>query len=234
MKYITYDENPEKLSSAAGACLLALSCRLIAKYRRLVIGTAAGRAINALLSGVKDMPWSQITLMLADERLVPLWAAESNYGAIKRLFNAGEGPLKGPHLLPFPTTGVALDAALAGYQASLTALGGRFHLVILSMGEDGHVASLFPGHAALDAMVPQGFIAIDAAPKPPPQRMSASLQLLQKADAALLFACGPEKSAAVQRFCDPRLTVYDCPAKLVEQIPEVHIFTDVKIPEILE
>ena len=72
-----------------------------------------------------------------------------------------------------------------------------FDLVILGMGEDGHTASLFPGHShAGDALV----LAVHEAPKPPPDRVSLSQGALSDARQVLILVTGGGKRDAVQAW----------------------------------
>jgi len=66
------------------------------------------------------------------------------------------------------------------------------------MGPDGHTASLFPGHPALDA-TEAPCVAVRDAPKPPPQRVTLTLPILRRASHTLLLATGTEKRDALAR-----------------------------------
>ncbi len=70
-------------------------------------------------------------------------------------------------------------------------------VVVLGIGEDGHTASLFPGHSALKA---QGLTAgIRDSPKPPPQRVTLTLKALQTARKVIILATGAGKADAVAK-----------------------------------
>ena len=70
-----------------------------------------------------------------------------------------------------------------------------FVIVLLGVGEDGHVNSLFPGHPALSA---QGLTAgIHDSPKPPPQRVTMTLEAIRDARQVLIIATGTAKANAV-------------------------------------
>lgn len=93
-----------------------------------------------------------------------------------------------------------VETAARNYAAELTAeLGNRdFDAVVLSMGEDGHIASLFPG--LFDPEVATVAIPVHNSPKLPPLRVSLSLVRLAKAKHIFVFALGVSKAAALQQI----------------------------------
>jgi 6-phosphogluconolactonase len=70
-------------------------------------------------------------------------------------------------------------------------------IVVLGIGPDGHVASLFPGAPTLDAPADAVCLGVRDSPKPPPQRITLSLPVLQAARMCLLLATGAGKADAV-------------------------------------
>jgi 6-phosphogluconolactonase len=70
-------------------------------------------------------------------------------------------------------------------------------LVVLGIGPDGHVASLFPGAASLDAGAEAVCLGITDSPKPPPERITLSLAVLRAARSCLLLATDASKADAV-------------------------------------
>jgi 6-phosphogluconolactonase len=76
-------------------------------------------------------------------------------------------------------------------------------IALLGVGEDGHVASLFPGRPALQATDPTVLVEDDS-PKPPPVRLTLSLDVLASAREVIVAAFGASKAAAVtQALEDP-------------------------------
>ena len=70
-------------------------------------------------------------------------------------------------------------------------------LIVLGIGPDGHVASLFPGAATLDAGDDAVCLGVEDSPKPPPQRITLSLAVLRAARECVLLATGTSKADAV-------------------------------------
>ncbi len=119
-----------------------------------------------------------------------------------------------------------LEVAAKNYAAELDLeLRDRsFDGVILSMGEDGHIASLFPGLFAPDFT--GAALAVHNSPKAPPQRVSISLARLANARQIYIFALGEGKAAALQGIATG-------PVGLLEKSSpsaQLHILTDLPAP----
>ena len=71
-----------------------------------------------------------------------------------------------------------------------------FDVLLLGIGPEGHVASLFPGMPALYDERP--VVAVRGSPKPPPTRLTLTLPSIQRAREVWILAAGPEKAGAVQ------------------------------------
>ena len=78
----------------------------------------------------------------------------------------------------------------------------EFDLVLLGVGEDGHTASLFPGHEWGSAANAPAALAVHDAPKPPPDRVSLSAWRLGKAQKVMFFVTGESKRQAVRTWRD--------------------------------
>jgi 6-phosphogluconolactonase len=101
------------------------------------------------------------------------------------------------HRVATPSDGT-LMAAAKKYSDELAAAERDFDLVILSMGEDGHIASLFPGHSQL-ASAELAVAELDS-PKPPAQRVSIGLNRLARARQIHIYAMGEGKRQALRDF----------------------------------
>jgi len=71
----------------------------------------------------------------------------------------------------------------------------KFDLILISSGEDGHVAALFPNHHSVRKQA-EYFLTMNDSPKPPPERMTASLSLLKRSTIALVLFYGEGKKDA--------------------------------------
>jgi 6-phosphogluconolactonase len=213
--------NRKSLEKKTGSLLAQMISRFLRKQPTVVFGVPGGRSVTSVLRhlGAEPVEWDRVHLFMVDERLVPPGDPESNY----RTVAAAVKPfMKDDNLHPFRFDPASIGTALTAYHRELAGYEGRFDIVLLSSGEDGHVASLFPDHETIRNPA-ELFIFTSRAPKPPPARMSASRALLQCARAGVLLFLGPEKQDAFCLFSDDTKSVESCPAKLVREIPEHYI-----------
>jgi 6-phosphogluconolactonase len=152
----------------------------------------AGRA--AELAGVE--------IWFADERCVPPEDEESNYRLVDdSLLSAGAIDVECVHRMRGevgPDEGARLYATELG--TGVERRGGPvpvLDLIVLGIGPDGHVASLFPGSPTLDAGDDVLCMGVHDSPKPPPERITLSLAVLRAAQRCLLLATGASKADAV-------------------------------------
>ncbi|MDO5683672.1 MAG: 6-phosphogluconolactonase [Propionibacteriaceae bacterium] len=143
--------------------------------------------------------WAQLALWWGDERFVPLGSTDRNAGqALATLASAI--PLDRALIHPMPSSSGAADDIRTAAQNYATELGDtRFDLCLLGMGEDGHVASLFPGHPAYDPTTTAKVVAVTDSPKPPPERISLTLPVLNASDEVWMLVAGRDKADAVAR-----------------------------------
>lgn len=221
--------DPDDLPRLAARRLCAELRGVLDVRGRAVLAVPGGRSVARVFEAMRQerLDWGQVHVFLVDERLVPMDHPDSNFRLLREhlvdpLAREGRMP---PQAHPFPGDAPDPQRAARDYDGALAELGSRFDVVLLSAGEDGHVASLFPDHHSLmDAR--HGFFVMDDAPKPPPGRMSASASLLRACGTGVLLFAGRAKAAAFARFTDPSASVSSCPAKLMLQMGNPFVFTD--------
>jgi 6-phosphogluconolactonase len=166
-------------------------------------GTTPGRTYE--LMGAKAEDLSGVELWFADERCVPPEDQESNYRLVAQtLLARAQIPAERVHRMEGeagPHEGARRYAeALVEHVPGVAASGASLpvlDLIVLGIGPDGHVASLFPGAATLDAGEDAICLGVEDSPKPPPQRITLSLAVLRAARECVLLATGASKADAV-------------------------------------
>jgi 6-phosphogluconolactonase len=168
-------------------------------------GSTPARTYELLVAALPD--WDGVEVWFADERCVPPEDEESNYrlAAETLLRPAGIDPAR-VHRMEGelgPEEGARRYADTLGEhvsrdgdpptQPTLPVL----DLIALGIGPDGHVASLFPDAPTLDAGEQAICLGVHDSPKPPPERITLSLAMLQAARHCLLLAIGAGKANAI-------------------------------------
>ena len=144
-----------------------------------------------------DINWSDWQVFWADERCVPLTSPESNYGLADRLlFSHINIPRDQIHAVDDTLGASEAAEAYASVMEEVFQPGAgrfpKFDLILLGIGEDGHTASLFPNHALLKET--QRWVApVFDAPKPPPERVTLTLPVINNARHVLFVAAGKGK-----------------------------------------
>jgi len=200
-------------------------------------GTTPGLTYELL--GAEPAALAGVHVWFADERCVPPDDAESNFLLAERTLIAPAGiPAERVHRMLGelgPERGAAayageLAAAVPGKDGA-DGTGGVpvLDVVVLGIGPDGHVASLFPGAATLDAGEDAVALGVTDSPKPPPERITLSLAVLRAARGCVLLATGPSKSDAVNAMLgEPTRHV---PASLLRRERLTVILDDAAAPD---
>jgi 6-phosphogluconolactonase len=213
----------DALSLNQEACrrIVAAADRAIRREGRFLIVLAGGNSpLGAYrLLRAEDADWSRWQVYFGDERCLPTddpgrnsrMAAESWLGQV---------PIPGENVHAIAAELGASEAAHA--YADLLRGVGDFDLVLLGLGEDGHTASLFPGHDLGMRADSPAALAIFDAPKPPPQRVSLSAARLSRAGEVLFLVQGAAKQDAVAKW---RAGV-DIPARAIHARNGVDVLVD--------
>lgn len=226
----TVHVQPTALFDAAAQRIAEAIGRSIRSHGDCVLGIVGGRTAPALLDALSGRiaahPFKGVLhLFWLDERV----HHDKNFAAclphLELLYHAGAD------VRLFPIVGLDAPTALAEAQGCLrrlAALRGRpaFDIVVLSAGEDGHVASLFPGHPMLHARG-RRYVLVEDAPKAPPVRITATLPLLLTAQESFLFFTG-EKWDAYARFLDPEVPLDECPAKFLRDAKSLTVLVSLE------
>ena len=191
---------PAELAARFAARVESMARAAVAARGRFTVGITGGSLAEAFLPALATvpMPWPVTHVFWTDERCVPADAPDSNYGQACRLL-FGSGPAVSARLNRIETERPELETAAAAEAALIAVTGprGRLDLILLGVGGDGHVCSLFPGHVAL-AEADRLMVAIGDSPKPPPRRISMTMPVLAAADELWVGAFGAEKAEVIR------------------------------------
>lgn len=185
----------------AVALLDAQSARGLA-HVSLTGGSMGSEIITSLCAvparGAVD--WSRVHVWWGDERWLPAGDPDRNDTQNDDAGLAGLGlDPEHVHRVLGPDRVESAEAAAAAYAAELAAHGGdAFDVMVLGVGPDGHVASLFPHHPAA-ATTGTDAVAVHDSPKPPPTRVSLTRECLERSREVWFLVSGSDKADAVRR-----------------------------------
>ncbi|WP_214324127.1 6-phosphogluconolactonase [Nonomuraea sediminis] len=170
-----------------------------------------GTVGTATLAAIAETPardavdWERLDIWWGDERFVPTGDPERNEtGARAALLDHVDVDPERVHVMLGPDSGLTAEESADAYAVELSKAARpedhgpvpRFDIMLLGMGPDAHVASLFPGMPALYDT--RSVVAVHGSPKPPPTRISLTLPAIQASREVWVVAAGEEKSGAVR------------------------------------
>jgi 6-phosphogluconolactonase len=162
-------------------------------FRIVLAGGSTPRTVYRALRDLAT-PWSAWRVYFGDERCLPAEHADRN----SRMASAAwlnDVPIPPGNVHPIPAE-LGPERGAAAYSRVLQEVD-DFDLVLLGLGEDGHTASLFPGHDWGQAPGSPAALAVHDAPKPPRERVSLSAERLSRARQVVFVVTGAGKREAV-------------------------------------
>ncbi|HEY9370359.1 6-phosphogluconolactonase [Streptomyces sp.] len=204
----------ELMAQAAAARLITKVVDAQAARGSASVVLTGGRNGNGLLAALGSAPardaidWSRLDLWWGDERFLPDGHPDRNVTQAREAL-LDLVPLDPARLHAMPASdgpyGSDVDAAAAAYAAELAAAAGpedhsgvpAFDVLMLGVGPDTHVASLFPELPAVRE-TELTVVGVHGAPKPPPTRISLTLPAIRAAREVWLLAAGEDKAKAAQ------------------------------------
>lgn len=196
---------PTEVANAAVLDAIAALSIAIEERGRAVWVLAGGsspltayKQLNAEYADALD--WSKVTVLIGDERLVPIDNPDSNWGQISATLLQSELIASARQLhpeadLPAEQTADRYERELKDLEADARGIP-YFDLIWLGVGEDGHTLSLFPGNPALGATERLVAPVLDS-PKPPSARITLTLRALEATARVVIFAVGAGKKVAL-------------------------------------
>ncbi len=203
--------HPDKASLAA-----SIAARLITKLVDIIdgkgeativltggtMGYASLKAVNE--SDARDsVDWSRVNFWWGDERWLPAGDPERNETQSREalLDHIALDPER-VHAFAASDAGLELDDASAAYAADLAAFAPEgaalptFDITFLGVGPDGHIASLFPERGGIKEEQ-KTVISVRNSPKPPPERLSLTLPVINSSERIWLVLAGADKASAL-------------------------------------
>lgn len=194
----------------AAALTQAVAGRLVERLAQL---QSNGRTPSVVLTGgtiaiavyqalpAAGVDWTDVDFYWGDERFVPEGHADRNDQQARDAFLDRLGvPAARIHTMPAHDCALGAREAADNYARVIPEE--PFDLVLLGMGPDGHIASLFPGFAQLHE-TERTVVEVFDSPKPPPVRLSLTMPALNHADSVWFLVSGEDKAEAVERALGP-------------------------------
>lgn len=158
--------------------------------------------------------WRRVEVWWGDERFVAADDPDRNaLQAHRALLDHVDLDPSLVHEMPAAEDGLSVDEAADRYADEVRRRdAGHFDVVMLGMGTNGHVASLFPGLPQLDVHE-RIAVAVTDSPKPPPVRISLTFAALNRTKQVWFLVTGEQKAEAVRRALAPEGDVHEIPAR---------------------
>lgn len=197
-------------------------------------GTATAERIAISLE-FAEVDTSKLHVWWGDERFVATKSSDRNDRPVISALTTGAGiPVYNVHTIPGSDAGMSLNEAAAWYGQQLTIQGSDsafttqgeayFDVLLLGVGPDGHVASLFPEHR--DARATSAYaVPVRNSPKPPSERISLSWPVLNSARHVSFLVAGFDKAQAV-KTAHGKVDAAACPASAVRGTESTTWFLD--------
>ena len=178
------------------------------------------------LASIKGMEWDKWHIFYVDERNVPHSSPDSTHkGAHEAFLSKVQIPTENIHTIK---EGLSVKDAATEYAGQILHLPETvipkstgsvrlpvFDLILLGIGPDGHVASLFPNKEQTG--VKEGIVLpVENSPKPPPERITFSLPVINAAKQIVIVAFGGGKAEVIQRALEVQALPGSLPAQLVQ------------------
>jgi len=233
----TFPSDVELAKSVAAQWLKLLATRKnLPNARRYNVALSGGRITKKFFSEIVRQAgqgsglFNDVHFFWADERCVPPDDPESNYAVAKKLlFDPLQIPSSQIHRLrgEGPET-LALSEAVNDILVAAPVVKGQpvLDMVFLGMGEDGHVASLFPGEPDSVVNEPAVFRAVTAV-KPPPRRITLGYAAVEAALEVWVLVSGAGKEGALKESTSP--TGKTPLARVLGKRAETKIFSDLRV-----
>ncbi len=163
--------NKNEMERGAAEIISRSISRMLKKQKIVVFGIVGGKSVSGIFKRLKtaNISWQRTHIFMLDERIVPLDDPLSNFKLAEEHFISDlliNKRLSPENLHPFAINISKPGSAISDYEATLQSYGGVHDIVLLSSGEDGHIAGLYPKHHSVRDQSPS-YIIFDDSPNPP-------------------------------------------------------------------
>lgn len=225
-----------ELAQAAAAAWLEEIATAKPAHQAYHVALSGGRITLKFFSAVvelakaREVPLHRVHFFWADERCVPPDDPESNFRtAHERLFAPLGISSQQIHRIRGEEPADFAAAEAEAEICRIAPLNGDgqpvLDLVLLGLGEDGHVASLFPDEPESIAASPAAYRAITNSPKPPPQRITLGYAAIAAARQVWVLASGAGKQHALRESAKP--TGQTPLARVIQSRSQTRVFSDI-------
>ncbi len=193
------------LAAALADAVAATLRRALASRGRATLALSGGTTPGPFLAALatRALDWTRVIVTLADERWVPVGHPRANATLVRDTLLQGAAVVA--RFVPLYVEAPTPEAGLVEVAAGIDALPLPFDVVVLGMGEDGHIASLFPDGdnlaAALDPHTRARVLPMRA-PAAGEPRITLTLPVLAGARSVFLLITGEHKRAVLERASD--------------------------------
>ena len=232
---ILVEPDVERALDTAANLVATIACEAVAARGQFTIALSGGTTPQPLYDLLTKpprsdgIPWQEAQVFFGDERDVPADHPDSNYRMVQQTL-LDLVPVRLEHVHPMPADAADLDQAAGQYAELIIDHVGvgpsglpAFDLILLGMGGDGHVASLFPGTPALEES--RKLVTVHFVPVLGRKRMTFTLPLINAARNVLFLVTGVDKADAVEKiFSEDPAVAAELPAGRVRPTDGTLIF----------
>lgn len=202
-------EDRDALQADAAERFIGRMVQVVGEFEEANVILTGGSVGIGVLAAINASPnrdrvrWDRVTFWWGDERWVPRGDPERNERQAREAL-LDHVPVDPARVHPFPASddGLTLDEAADHYAAELAAAAPDhlplppFDLAYLGVGPDGHIASIFPNTPAVRERE-RTVIAVRNSPKPPPERLTLTLPVINSSARVVVVLAGADKASAV-------------------------------------
>lgn len=228
----------DALAAAAASAWLAEVEASFKQGRKHLVALSGGRITKKFFSHIVDRcrsgfePLKSVHFFWADERCLPPEDPESNFRLANELLFAplaiDAAQIHRIRGEVAPDTGARMATEELRQISGVAAPGMPiFDCLLLGMGEDGHVASLFPGDSVSEANTTSVFLAVENSPKPPADRVSLGHGVIANARQVWVLASGNGKQVALRESLSA--SGQTPLARVVQRRPRTRVFSDIQL-----